>query len=61
MVARGTCCHWRGGVTFGNFSGATGLYGEIGEVTFADGFNESLRELVRLVVFSVLLLGGTSD
>ncbi len=40
----------------GIFSGATGLYGEIGEVTFADGFNESLRELVRLVVFSVLLL-----
>jgi hypothetical protein len=40
----------------GIFSGSTGLYGEIGVLTFADGFNESLRELVRLVVFSVLLL-----
>ena len=42
----------------GIFSGATGLYGEIGEVTFADGFKESLREFVRLFLFSVLLLGA---
>ena len=42
----------------GIFSGATGLYGEIGELTFWDGLIESSRELVRLFVFSVLLLGA---
>ena len=42
----------------GIFSGATGLYGEIGEITFSDGLTESSRELVRLLVFSLLLLGA---
>lgn len=42
----------------GIFSGATGLYGDVGEVSFSDGINESLRELVRLVLFSCLLLAA---
>ena len=42
----------------GIFSGATGLYGEIGEVTFTDGLQELSKELVRLLLFSCLLLAA---
>ncbi|MDP7008465.1 MAG: hypothetical protein QGI78_02735 [Phycisphaerales bacterium] len=40
----------------GVFSGATGLFGDVGEVTFSDGFRETWRELVRVLLFSTLLL-----
>jgi hypothetical protein len=45
-------------VLSGIFSGATGLYGDTGTVTMTDGFRESGRELLRLVIFSLLLLAA---
>ena len=45
-----------GVVLSGIFSGATGLYGDIGPITWSDGFKEAGRELSRLVLFSLLLL-----
>ena len=42
----------------GIFSGAIGLYGTSGEVSVTDGFVETGREAMRLVVFSLLLLGA---
>ena len=43
-------------VLSGIFSGATGLYGDAGTVSLADRFKEVGRELIRLVLFSSLLL-----
>jgi len=43
-------------VLSGIFSGATGLYGDAGTVSLADGFKEASRQLIRLVLFSLLLL-----
>ena len=40
----------------GIFTGSTGLYGDTSNITFADGFRELLREGVRIVVFTILLL-----
>ena len=45
-----------GVVLSGIFSGATGLYGDVGTITLTDGFKETGRELFRLVLFSLLLL-----
>ncbi len=42
----------------GIFAGSTGLYGDVGELTIADGLLEFGRELVRLVLFSCLLLAA---
>ncbi len=47
-----------GVVLSGIFAGSTGLYGDVGEITFSIGLNESCRELVRLLMFSVLLLAA---
>ena len=48
-----------GGVVLsGIFSGSIGLYGDSGTVTFADGVQESVRESIRFVIFSLLLLGA---
>ena len=43
-------------VLSGIFSGATGLYGDAGTVSLADGFKEASIEFIRLVLFSLLLL-----
>jgi len=45
-----------GVVTSGIVAGSTGLYGDVGEVTFSIVLKESGRELIRLVLFSMLLL-----
>ncbi len=45
-----------GFVLSGIFAGSTGLYGDVGDITFSVVLKESGRELVRLVLFSVLLL-----
>ena len=45
-----------GVVLSGIFSGATGLYGDVGTITLTDGFKETGREFFRLVLFSLLLL-----
>lgn len=45
-----------GVVLSGIFSGATGLYGDVGTITWSDGLVETGRELARLVLFSILLL-----
>jgi hypothetical protein len=45
-----------GVVLSGIFSGATGLYGDVGAITWSDGFNEAGKELFRYVLFSLLLL-----
>jgi hypothetical protein len=45
-----------GVVLYGLFTGSSGLYGDSQEVTFSDGLYEFWRELVRIVVFSLLLL-----
>ena len=42
----------------GIFAGATGIYGDVGNITIADMARESGRELVRLIVFSSMLLGA---
>jgi hypothetical protein len=42
----------------GIVAGSIGLYGDVGNITFSDGLIESGRELVRLVLFSVLLLAS---
>ena len=42
----------------GIFAGSIGLYGDVGNITFSVGLTESGRELVRLVLFSVLLLAA---
>ena len=47
-----------GVVISGIFAGSTGLYGDVGELTFSIGLKESGRELVRLVLFSILLLAA---
>jgi hypothetical protein len=47
-----------GVVLSGIFAGSTGLYGDIGEITFSTGLKESGRELLRLVLFSILLLAA---
>jgi len=47
-----------GVVLSGIFTGSTGLYGDVGELTLADGLIESVKELVRLVLFSCLLLAA---
>jgi len=47
-----------GVVLSGIFSGATGLYGDVGTITWSDGFKEAGRELSRLVLFSLLLLAA---
>ncbi|MBC8203338.1 MAG: hypothetical protein H8E91_05865 [Planctomycetes bacterium] len=47
-----------GVVLSGIFAGSTGLYGDVGDVTFSTGLKESGRELVRLIMFSVLLLAA---
>lgn len=41
---------------YGIFTGSSGLYGDVQEVTFSAGLYEFWRELVRIVVFSLLLL-----
>jgi hypothetical protein len=43
---------------YGIFMGSTGLYGDTSEITFADGVYEFWRELVRILVFSLLLLAA---
>jgi hypothetical protein len=43
---------------YGIFMGSTGLYGDTSEITFADGAYEFWRELVRILVFSLLLLAA---
>ena len=45
-----------GVVLSGIFSGATGLYGDVGTITWSDGIRETGRELARLLLFSILLL-----
>ena len=45
-----------GVVLSGIFSGATGLYGDVGTITWSDGFKETGREIARLILFSILLL-----
>ena len=47
-----------GVILSGIFAGATGFYGDVGEVTVVEGLQESGRELIRLVLFSCLLLGA---
>jgi len=47
-----------GVVLSGIFAGSIGLYGDVGEITFSIGLKESGRELVRLIMFSVLLLAA---
>jgi hypothetical protein len=45
-----------GVVLSGIFSGATGLYGDVGSPTWSGGLIETGREFARLVLFSILLL-----
>ena len=47
-----------GVVLYGIFTGSSGLYGDAPKITLSDGLYEFWRELVRLVVFSLLLLGA---
>ena len=47
-----------GVVLSGIFTGSVGLYGDINDVTMSDGFKLATRELFRIVVFSLLLLGA---
>ena len=47
-----------GVVLYGIFTGSSGLYGAASKITFSDGLYEFWHELVRLVVFSLLLLGA---
>lgn len=47
-----------GVVLSGIFSGATGLYGDVGSITWSDGFNEAGKELFRFILFSLLLLAA---
>ncbi len=47
-----------GVVLSGIFSGATGLYGDVGTITWSDGFSEAGKELFRFVLFSLLLLAA---
>ena len=42
----------------GIFSGATGLYGDVGAITWSEGFKESGREFARLILFSLLFLAA---
>jgi hypothetical protein len=45
-------------VLSGIFTGASGLYGDDGAITWTDGFKEAGREFARLILFSVLLLAA---
>jgi hypothetical protein len=42
----------------GIFTGAIGLYGDVPQITFGLGVQESAREATRLVLFSLLLLAA---
>jgi len=50
------CAIGVGIVLSGIFSGAVGLYGDTGKVTWSDGFIETGREVFRLIIFSLLFL-----
>ena len=45
-------------VLYGIFMGSTGLYGDTSAITFTDGVYEFWRELVRILVFSLLFLAA---